>query len=315
MIPKLFDPAGPEVQHPTPNQMRQRSKRMRSRVTVGEVVDRYLQHMDKTAGFAPRTRGQAESILKRFVKAHGPRPVTELLPFHVTDFIETNPTWKTTGTRLRVAAGINAALNWAASSGRIFRNPVKGVRYDPSEPREPMDDVSFERYCNAAQKPLERVMRFMRYTGCRPGEPLNARWEDLDLDKGIWTLHKHKTRRKTRKPKLKVLVPEAVKLLRQIGPQPFGPVFVSCLGRPWKDSGSLGRAFKTLKEKLGEDNAITLHSIRHRFATAALAAGAPLLAVAEQLGHDSTRTTERYSHMRAEVESVRAATMLAQPKA
>lgn len=311
---RLFDP-GAEVRHPTPKQARRRAKSLRSRVTVGEVIDLYLRHQQVTGGFEPRTHAQAVSMLSGFVKLHGARPISELFPFHVTDWIEGNKRWKTSGTRARVAAAVNAALNWAEGQGRIIRNPVKAVRYSPSDPREAMPDDVFERYCHAAPKPLERIMRFLRLVGCREGEALRSKWEDYDLDKAIWTVGKHKTWKKTKKPKIKVLVPAAVALLRQIGPKPFGSVFHSCKGKPWSDSGSLGRAFLNVKKRLGlEADPYTLHSIRHRFVTAAVAAGAPVPAIAAQVGHDCLATTMRYVHMSQEMESVRAAAILAQPK-
>lgn len=316
MRPRLFDPAqgGPEVRHPTPKQVRRR-KRLRCRVTCGEVVDRYLTHADKVSPFSPKSGKQIKSILAAFVKLHGPRSVSECHGYHLSDFVEGNPKWKASGTRCYVAAVINAPFNWATATGRLLSgNPFKGVRYSASEPKPQMPDDELARVCVQAPKPLERALKFLRMVGCRSGEMIAGRWEDMDLDKGLWTVEKHKTRKKTHKPKVKVLPAGAVELLREIGPQPFGPVFLNCHRRPWKNSGSFWCSMSQLQLKMkGLKRKYSPHAIRHRFITASVANGAPLKTVGAQVGHESIRTTERYIHMSDELDSVRIATDLAQP--
>jgi integrase len=277
-------------------------------VTVAEVVERFLQHSDRTGRHAPRSRVNVEGVLREFALACGPLPVAEAKGYHLTDFVEGRPTWKSQGMRSTAAKIVNACFNWAVLCGRTDKNPFAAVHYSEGERRAEMTDDTLKLYLRAANKPFERVLRFLRYTGCRIGELCAARWEDLDLEKGVWLVHRHKTRRQTGRPKVKALTAEAVKLLRDIGPG-AGHVFLNTRGQPFNYS-ACEEYFRHLRRDVLKLPASTgsIHSIRHRFASAAVAAGAPLRLVAEQLGHSTMRTTERhYLHLANSVDAIREA--------
>jgi integrase len=179
-----------------------------------------------------------------------------------------------------------------------------------------MTDDVLSLYLRAANKPFERVPRFLRLVGCRIGELCRARWEDVDLDKGVWLVHHHKTRRQTGKPKVKVLTAEAVALLRDT-PRLGEHVFLNTRGQPYTSS-ACEEYFRHLRDDLLHlpKSTGSIHSICHRFATAAAAAAAPLKLISEQLGHSNVRTAERhYLHLAGQVDAIRAAAALAAPAA
>jgi integrase/recombinase XerC len=59
---------------------------------------------------------------------------------------------------------------------------------------------------------------------------------------------------------------------------------------------SIQRQVRALLEKAAADQGLSVHSLRHSFATHLLDAGADLLAVKELLGHVSLTTTQIYTH-------------------
>jgi len=63
-------------------------------------------------------------------------------------------------------------------------------------------------------------------------------------------------------------------------------------GRPWKPA-CLSAAFRGIREKAGVETKVRLHDLRHFGATQLLAAGMPVTAVADRLGHTDVAITLR----------------------
>lgn len=159
-----------------------------------------------------------------------------------------------------------------------------------------MEDAQLEAVLRIASKPFELACRFLRLTGCRLGELCSLTWSNVDFERGLVLLQKHKTAHKTRKPKVFALPGQALLLLKGMRSQPAPSndyVFVNCRGRQW-NRRTLGQNLMRLKLKGVINTKATLHGIRHRFGTEAIRQGAPLKMVSLQMGHTSTAITEKY---------------------
>lgn len=299
---------------------------------VRDVIALYLRHCLAEGVHSPAARADREFTFKLFCEACGNIQIVDVKPYHLTDFIEAHPEWKSVSTRRKYAGAIKAAFGWASRQERIDRNPFANVRYAEAERRPEIPDADLDRINTAANKPTERILRFIRLTGCRSSEACNAMWADVDLERGIWTIKRHKSRGRTGKAKVVALVGEAVSLLRSIRgdvapadaviagtpamlPDIAGtakpiierPIFLNTRNRPW-DRISLWKAMTGTKKRAGIQSPGAVHSIRHTAATAMVAAGAPLALVAAQLGHSKPDITAKwYVHVENRMDELRAA--------
>lgn len=314
---------------------------------VVEVVKLYLQHTSIEGVHCEAARTERVRTLSDFAAAHPDLEVGEARPFHLTDWIAAHPGWRSVSTRRARANMVRACFQWATDQERINRNPFRAVRYPEAERRPDMPDQTLERIARLANKRFEEALRFLRLTGCRLSELCRAEWPDVDLDRGIWVIHRHKSRKHTGKAKVVALTDEACALLRRIGrdrlfamapagavDQPAvgvpllgastaekgstlptsGIIFLNTAGTPWTRR-TLGQQLIRLKRRHGINEKASLHGIRHRFGSAAVINGAPLKLVAAQLGHSTVGVTERYYVcLDGEIDAIRAAAALGKPR-
>ena len=134
-------------------------------------------------------------------------------------------------------------------------------------------------------------VKIMLLTGARRAEAQSMRWSALDLDSGHWTISETKSG-KTHIVHLNDAARAVLAGIPNTG-SPF--VFPSrydlskCLNNPRK-------AFDRCLQKAGLPH-MRLHSLRHSFCSFAVAAGASLYQVQMLVGHRSSSTTTRYSHL------------------
>jgi integrase len=109
----------------------------------------------------------------------------------------------------------------------------------------------------------------------------------------------------TRKGGKVVTIPLAPRTARAIdlavGERTDGPVFLGADGRRLDRHGA-GRLVRKAARRAGIAKAVTPHTLRHAFITAALDAGVPLRDVQEAASHADPRTTMRYDRARGSLD-------------
>lgn len=152
----------------------------------------------------------------------------------------------------------------------------------------------FQAVQNSSNPDLEDIVTILLVTGARRSEALNARWEHIDFDAGLWVVPISKNGR----PRYIQLGHRALALLqvrRDNSESPF--VFPNpATGEPYK---CVWHAWNIARAEAGLPH-VRLHDLRHSFASALVNEGVPLFDVQELLGHTSIKTTQRYAYLSKE---------------
>lgn len=182
-----------------------------------------------------------------------------------------------------------AALAKAVEWGYLQRNPLAGVKQIKQDQRPPrfLPREDFQRFLDAFGSPQKRALALAYVsTGRRASEILSLQWQDIDLDRDSYWLRKSKRGRGEWFP-VNSLFRAA---LLQMGPRDLGPVF------PWRHRNSAYRIIKAALREIGHPD-LTLHDLRHTFASWQVMQGRDLRTVQTLLGHSNYRTTEIYAHL------------------
>lgn len=198
----------------------------------------------------------------------------------------------------RMAALLSKMWSLAIRWGMADTNPVKGLERNPEEKRERyLTPEEVARLTEAlAQHPNQQsanIVRLLVLTGARKGEVLSMRWQDLDLQAGVWV--KPSAHTKQKKNHRVPLSAPAIELLAGIRHDPESSyVFPGDVaGAPQRD---IKRFWSTVCKHAGLEK-VRPHDLRHTYASYLASSGASLPLIGALLGHTQPGTTHRYAHL------------------
>jgi integrase len=272
-----------EVSSPAP-------RRRPGELTVRGSVEQFIAYLQQER----RRPEQAERLLRFDVLDPKVRPKVADLPLrslteqHVRALVERVVERGSPVTAQHLLALAKQWLRYAYDRGDIDRNPADrfrnpralgarkakpGRRYLAAEEIPP-----FWRALDALTPTIRNAVRILLLTGVRTGALLGARWEEVDLDAGLWTvpparLKLTKAREEVAEPFRVPLAPAAVDQLRELR------ALADMLGSPW-----------VLASPVKDDAPISEKAINH--AVRALFTGEPPLTLpgGRARPHDLRRT-------------------------
>ncbi len=218
------------------------------------------------------------------------------------------------------------AFNWAAEQKLIARNPIAGMKRPDRLPRgsavvlpRPLMDA----LVGPANSALRAVLGFLRETGCRPGEAINARASHYR--KGLGALvfpwrgddvgWQWKCARKTKRDRVIYLTPTARDLVEvAVAVRPDGYLFVGMGGRPWTNSGLFNSVYKLRRRAEVRrwcrrndfaPEGVMPYGFRHTYITNMLLAGVPVKVLADWCGTSVAMLERTYSHIHDDLPAMR----------
>ena len=277
------------------------------KILVETVCDLFLDHSSKH--HSPDTYANYRRFLQDFCEVHGRQPAASIKPIHVTRWLDAHPRWK--GARRHAIIAIKRAYSWADQQGLLPDNPLRIVKAGRPGRRTrvlTVDEVS-EILTAIKDRPFREFVQAMIETGCRPSEVARVTAANVDFNLGVWVLERHKTARKTGKPRVVYLTPTMITLSHRLAEQyPEGPLFRGSRSQTGFTKQSIRCRFRRLRKKLPHLKHFVCYNLRHTFATRALLNGVGVAHVAELLGHTSTEmVSQTYGHLAEQVAHMREA--------
>ncbi|MBY6059514.1 site-specific integrase [Leisingera daeponensis] len=193
-------------------------------------------------------------------------------------------------------------LNWAREAGHLpadFPNPAAPLRFNRRMARGRMLSSDQLRRlaavldtATARQRDAADAIWLMLLTGCRSGEILRLRWDEVRKDK--LALRRTKTG-----PRGVNLSDAAIQYLDRLRKQRRSSYVFPAQRTKKPHRTSIDHAWQTFKHLAGLPDGIRLHDLRHTYASHAIMSGETLHMTGKLLGHRSPDSTERYAHLDA----------------
>lgn len=265
---------------------------------LSACIDEYLEYVE--TNFAERTLEIYSVSLNLFLKFTGDILVLDFSSRMIDAYKNYRAQTVSPATVNIEVRVIRAFFNRLKHWNIIEKNPCDGISDIRTEEEAPifLEESQLQHLLESITDPwLRNIVVFAAMTGTRSGEIMNLTWNDVDLVRGTVTVRSSISYR-SKHGRLRVvpLNPAARRTVEEMPPPHEGFVFPGKKGR-LANSDHVGRKFKSVARRLGLDERIHFHSLRHTFASLLVRKGASLYQVQKLLGHSSSRVTEMYAHL------------------
>ncbi len=141
-----------------------------------------------------------------------------------------------------------------------------------------------------------RVMLSLIYAcGLRRSELLNLKPGDIDSQRGVLLIKQSKGKKDRIVPISEKLIGILREYYKCYKPEKY--LFEGQVKGEQYSASSMQKVLREACDKAGIQKPVTLHWLRHSYATHLLESGTDLRFIQEQLGHSSSKTTEIYTHV------------------
>ena len=284
-----------------------------------DLIDRYIR--EHVSRLAELNAADQKSIMAKLVAPHwGRKLVTEITKADVEKLLagiaegrarphkarpnnrarKLQPPKPTPVRANRVGEALRKMFNLAIEWGMRADNPANGFHRRIENPRERfLSKDEIDRLGAALDAdPDQRaagIIRVCMLTGARVGEVRQARFEQFNLELGIWSKPASTTKqRKVHRVPISEDVAAIVRQRQLLVPK----------GSPWLFPGEVpGQPVKEIRrfwiriQKEAQIEDVRIHDLRHTFASLLVSGGASLEMIGKLLGHTQMQTTQRYAHL------------------
>lgn len=248
----------------------------------------------KLRGYSRHTQKSYYSKVQQFLTKH-PSPLSEISNQEIKHYL----------LELLQTQHSEASVSQTVSALKIFftkicgrSDAVDGIPRPKKEKKLP-DILSREEVIRLLQtltNPKHKTILYLVYSsGLRVGEVVRLKVNDIDRERELI----HVRQAKGKKDRYTLLSHTALKVLEEYARQERLQtwLFPSTGRNKHMTERSVQKIFEKAREAAKLRKKVSVHSLRHSFATHLLEAGTDLRYIQELLGHQSSKTTEIYTHV------------------
>ena len=165
--------------------------------TFADLTVRYLESaatgdgMKRGEALAPRTLDEYRRMLKAdVIPSLGGIAPGEIAKAHVRALVDSIRAEGHTVHANRVLAVLKSVFSWALRKDLVATSPCAGLAATREHPRERVySDAELRAVVEAvSDTELEELVPLILFTATRSEEARSARWEDMDLERRVWTI-------------------------------------------------------------------------------------------------------------------------------
>ena len=210
-------------------------------------------------------------------------------------------------------ATLRVVLSWARGRGQRYltHDPLTEIRPVPVERRERrfLEPQELSALLDAVEGERDRtILYLLAYSGLRRGELFGLQWKDLDENTNRLQVRRSLfqgalTRPKTQHSERTVDLPEPIVVRLQVYREQYpsigeGFVFRTEEGHPLDPDNWYKRVFVPTVKRADLTVDVTVHTMRHGYASLLINQGESIKYVSRQLGHASINiTADLYGHL------------------
>lgn len=260
-----------------------------------QAIEKFRQHL-RSKRYSESTIGTYSDALRSFLIFYSSKPIAEITNEDVivynNEYILKN----------KLSASYQ---NQIVNSIKLFFSIIRNTKIDIEKIHRPkrakvlpnvLSKEEVKAILEAHSNVKHKMMLSLIYScGLRCGELLVLKPVHIDSKRNIVLLQNSKGK----KDRIAPLSPKILEMLREYYKlyKPTTYLFEGqTAGTPYSDK-SLQQVLKQALQKTGITKPVTLHWLRHSYATHLLESGTDLRYIQELLGHNSSKTTEIYTHV------------------
>lgn len=258
------------------------------------VLEQYMPHARATK----RSADDDEARLRlHLLPVFGDSPMSDISSQALQQYHDRKKYQLSPASANRHLALIKRIYNIAIMWGGVEKNPARGIRMhqENNQRHRYLSGDELSRFIEAANVEENRTaadaLCLLLATGTRREEALQAKWQDIDMERQRWFLPKTKSG----KSRFVILNEMAMEILRS-RPRTESPFVFPGRHDQMKPLNNPQKAFRRILAKARIAN-LRVHDLRHTFASLAINQGASLYEVQHLLGHANSATTTRYAHL------------------